>query len=93
MYPESSHPFRSKNETIMGDSFSGELSITDNEQILLWVHQTDWQKQLLGNTISLIDATYKTTELALFFIIMCMLYSVVAEFIIQVKQQSIFWKY
>ena len=41
------------------------------KQPLLWVHQTDWQKQLLaryGNTISLIDATYKTTkyELALF---------------------------
>lgn len=43
------------------------------EQTLLWVHQTEWQKQLLnryGNTISLIDATYKTTkyDLALFFI-------------------------
>ena len=41
-------------------------------QPLLWVHQTTWQKQLLaryGNTISLINATYKTTkyELALFF--------------------------
>ena len=42
-------------------------------QTLLWVHQTEWQKELLkryGNTISLIDATYKTTryELPLFFI-------------------------
>ena len=60
------------------------------EQTLLWVHQSDWQKQLLikyGNTISLIDATYKTTkyELALFFI--CVKtnvgYSVVAEFVVQ----------
>ena len=60
------------------------------EQPLLWVHQTNWQKQLLaryGNTISLIDATYKTTkyELALFFI--CVRtnvgYSVVGEFIVQ----------
>lgn len=60
------------------------------QQTLLWVHQTEWQKNLLaryGNTISLIDATYKTTkyELALFFI--CVRtnvgYSVVAEFITQ----------
>ena len=41
-------------------------------QTLLWVHQTDWQKELFvkyGNTITLIDATYKTTkyDLALFF--------------------------
>ena len=60
------------------------------KQQLLWVHQTDWQKQLLvqyANVISLIDATYKTTkyELALFFI--CVRtnvgYSVVAKFIVQ----------
>ena len=53
------------------------------------MHQTEWQKQLsrYGNTISLIDATYKTTqyELALFFICVHtnVVYSVVAEFIIQ----------
>ncbi len=40
-------------------------------QTLLWVHQEKWQKDLLvkyGNTITLIDATYKTTryDLALF---------------------------
>ena len=60
------------------------------KQQLLWVHQTDWQKQLLvryANVISLMDAMYKTTkyELALFFI--CVRtnigYSVVAEFIVQ----------
>ena len=63
---------------------------SDFTQTLLWVHQTGWQKDLLvqyGNTISLIDATYKTTkyELALFFI--CVRtnvgYSVVAEFTVQ----------
>ena len=40
---------------------------------LLFIHQNAWQQQLLikyGNTISLLDATYKTTkyELPLFFI-------------------------
>ena len=59
-------------------------------QTLLWVHQNDWQKELLvkyGNTITLIDATYKTTkyDLALFFL--CVKtnvnYAVVAEFIVQ----------
>ena len=34
-------------------------TITDTGQNLLWVHQSKWQLQLLGNTISLIDATYK----------------------------------
>ncbi len=68
-------------------------TITDTgqyEQNLLWIHQSKWQQQLLGrygNTISLIDATYKTTkyDLALFFI--CVKtnvgYSVVAEFVVQ----------
>ena len=59
-------------------------------QTLLWVHQENWQKDLLvkyGNTMTLIDATYKTTryDLALFFL--CVRtnvnYAVVAEFIIQ----------
>ena len=75
------------------DGGDGARAIVDNnsyQQTLLWVHQTDWQKDLLvryGNTISLIDATYKTTryELALFFI--CVRtnvgYSVVGEFIVQ----------
>lgn len=75
------------------DGIHCNLPTTDSsqyEQTLLWVHQTEWQKQLLsryGNTISLIDATYKTTQydLALFFI--CVRtnvgYSVVAEFILQ----------
>ena len=41
-------------------------------QTFLYVHQTSWQQRLLegyGSTISLLDATYKTTryDLALFF--------------------------
>ncbi len=75
------------------DSGDGVGIITDTnnyEQTLLWIHQSNWQRELLtryGNTISLIDATYKTTkyDLALFFI--CVKtnvgYSVVAEFVVQ----------
>ena len=57
---------------------------------LLFIHQDPWQQRLLtkyGNTISLLDATYKTTkyELPLFFLSVKtnVGYSVVAEFIIQ----------
>ena len=43
------------------------------EQSLLWVHQTKWQREILakyGNTMTLIDATYKTTkyDIPLFFV-------------------------
>lgn len=43
------------------------------EQTFLWVHQTQWEKEMLvkyGNTTTLLDATYQTTmyDLALFFI-------------------------
>ena len=57
---------------------------------LLWVHQEPWQQLLMtmyGNTISLMDATYKTTrhDLPLFFISVRTTtgYCVVAEFIVQ----------
>ena len=57
---------------------------------LLVIHQEKWQKQLLeqyGNTMSMLDATYKTMkqELALFFLCVRINvgYSVVAEFIVQ----------
>ena len=45
----------------------------NSNQTLLFVHQEAWQQDLLskyGNTISLMDATYKTTkyEIALFFV-------------------------
>ena len=57
---------------------------------MLWVHQEPWQQQLMlkyGNIISLMDATYKTTQydLPLFFISVRTNtgYCVVAEFIVQ----------
>ena len=65
------------------------------EQTLLLVLQEEWQKHILeryGNTISLIDATYKTTQydLPLFFI--CVRtnvgYVVVAEFVVQSEQSD-----
>ena len=59
------------------------------EQTFLWVHQTQWQKEMLakyGNTMTLLDATYKTTmyDLALFFVTVRMNagYTVAAEFLV-----------
>ena len=72
------------------DGEEGNKIITDTDQYEQNLHQSKWQQQLLaryGNTMSLIDATYKTTkyDLALFFI--CVKtnvgYSVVAEFVVQ----------
>ena len=72
------------------DSEMPQTSSTDSMQSLLWVHQEKWQKELLvkyGNTITLIDTTYKTTkyDLALFFLCVPtnVNYSVVAEFVTQ----------
>ena len=64
----------------------------ENGTELLWVHQDQllWQQDLLikyGNTVTMIDATYKTTkyDLPLFFITVHTNtgYCVVAEFIVQ----------
>ena len=59
-------------------------------QTLLYVHQEQWQQQLLrryGNTIVLIDATYKTTkyELPIFFVTVKtnVGYTPIAEFVVQ----------
>ena len=69
------------------DGFQG--STDECSQTFLWIHQEKWQRDLLvkfGNTITLIDATYKTTkyEVALFFL--CVKtnvgYVVVAEFVV-----------
>ena len=61
-----------------------------SEQTLLYIHQEPWQQDLMvkyGNTISLIDATYKTTryELAHFFVAVKtnVGYTAVADFIVQ----------
>ena len=91
-------PIRNKSSYVGNDAVDDTTAITDNcsyTQTLLWVHQTEWQKELLkryGNTMTLIDATYKTTsyDLALFFI--CVRtnvgYSVVAEFVVQSKNKE-----
>ena len=79
-------PF-TESEPITGKESSNTL---ESPPSLLFIHQELWQQQLLtkyGNTISLLDATYKTTkyELPLFFLSVKtnVGYSVVAEFIIQ----------
>ena len=84
--PESNHFFRPfKNP--QGDEHTG---VCNDSESLLWVHQEKWQRDLLiryGKTLSLIDATYKTTkyDLPLFFV--CVRtntrYMIVAEFIVQ----------
>ncbi len=62
----------------------------EDGQPLLWIHQEEWQKHILakyGNTITLIDATYKTTkyDVPLFFLSVRtnVGYCVAAEFVIQ----------
>ena len=63
---------------------------TTSKQSLLFIHQTAWQRRLLeryGNSICLLDATYRTTRysLPLFFIAVKtnVDYQVVGSFIIQ----------
>ena len=62
----------------------------EHEETLLYIKQEDWQKELLtryGNTVTLMDATYKTTKYSIPLFFVCVKtnvsYSVVAEFIIQ----------
>lgn len=56
----------------------------------LFIHMEQWQQKLLikyGNTLSLIDATYKTTEYAMPLFLLCVRtntgYATVSEFIVQ----------
>ena len=61
-------------EPAVGDILSdSEPAEEEYEETLLYVHQEKWQKDLLsqyGNTLTLIDATYKTTKytIPLFFV-------------------------
>ena len=64
----------------------------EEQQSLLWVHQTEWQRDILakyGNTMTLMDATYKTTKyvVPLFFLTVHTNagYTVVADFIVQTE--------
>lgn len=61
-----------------------------SEETLLYIQQEEWQKELLtcyGNTVTLMDATYKTTKYSIPLFPVCVKtnvsYSIVAEFIIQ----------
>ena len=83
-------PCQKKDLDITLPSKLQDLNTSDFESTLLWVHQEAWQQQLMlkyGNTMSLMDATYKTTwyDLPLFFISVRTNsgYCVVAEFITQ----------
>ena len=62
----------------------------EGDETLLYVQQESWQKSQLvqyGNTVTLMDATYKTTKYSIPLFFVCVktnvAYSVVAEFIIQ----------
>ena len=75
------------------DDVNSQSELVEYDQKLLWLHQEPWQQELLvkyGDTITLMDATYKTTqdEVLLFFISVRtnVGYSVVAEFIIHHEQ-------
>ena len=65
------------------------------EQTFLWIHQTQWQNEMLpkyGNTMTLLDATYKTTmyDLALFFVTVQTNagYTVAAKFLVHSEQMN-----
>ena len=64
--------------------------IAHGAETILYVHQEEWQKDLLvkfGNTITLMDATYKTTKYSIPLFFLCVKtnvnYSIVAEFVVQ----------
>ena len=64
-------PKQNKDETISTPETSGDTQ--EFEQTFLWVHQTQWEKEMLAkyrNTVTLLDAMYKTTlyVLALVFV-------------------------
>ena len=88
--PDSKHYFRPYRCKDPAKSNLKDLESADFDNTLLWVQQEPWQQLLMtmyGNTISLMDATYKTTryDLPLFFVSVRTNagYCVVAEFIVQ----------
>ena len=89
-HPSSNHYFRPYKSGGESKLCSGSVESSQLESSeFLWVHQEQWKKDLLsryGNTICLMDATYRTTkyDLPLFFICVktnCN-YMVVAEYIV-----------
>lgn len=89
--PQSSFFFRPfSTSTLDKQSEIDEGTCSIKENTLLYVQQEEWQKELLtcyGNTVTLMDATYKTTKYSIPLFFVCVKtnvsYSVVAEFIIQ----------
>ena len=79
------HPFVKHEDDTLSTEVCEQFS-----QKLIWVHQEEWQQKLClkyGNTISLIDATYKAIKCDLPLVFICVRtnvgYCVVAEFVIQ----------
>ena len=88
--PTSNFYFRpfGKKSTIINESCDN----LETEQTFLYIHQDEWQRELLttyGNTITLMDATYKTTKYSIPLFFLCVKtnvnYTVVAEFVLQAE--------
>ncbi len=63
--PESKYFFRPYKYTQANSTSTSVSDAESYDQTLLWVHQEPWQQKLMisyGNTMSLMDATYKTTR-------------------------------
>nr|XP_022321445.1 uncharacterized protein LOC111123426 [Crassostrea virginica] len=76
------------------ESENEECCVKDEDQTLLMVYQSSWQKRLLeryGNELTFLDATYRTTKYALPLFFLCVQtntgYSVVGTFVVE-KEDS-----
>ena len=90
--PTSSFYFRPFGKITTTSEFSDKL---EDEQTFLYIHQDEWQRELLttyGNTITLMDATYKTTKYSIPLFFLCVKtnvnYTVVAEFVLQTENSD-----
>ena len=90
--PTSSFYFRPFGKKTTTSESSDEL---EDEQTFLYIHQDEWQRELLttyGNTITLMDATYKTTKYSIPLLFLCVKtnvnYTVVAEFVLQTENSD-----
>ena len=88
--PTSSFYFRPFGKNAPGPTDELCDQLEGEQKTFLYVHQDEWQRNLLttyGNTITLMDATYKTTKYSIPLFFLCVKtnvnYTVVAEFILQ----------
>ncbi len=88
--PESKYFFRPYKYTQANSTSTSVSDAESYDQTLLWFHQEPWQQKLMvsyGNTMSLMDATYKTTRYDLPLFVICVRtnsgYCAVSEFIVQ----------